>query len=188
MSLESFLRSNRSSQRSGSSQAGPSRAPTITHHAGSRRLAKSASLLSDTSREDSPAVINAQPKEYPEDLRLNSSIVFPIKWDNVWLNSKKLRPDQLSFRVKHLSQLRGNQSGSRVWRHGADLQYVEEDSSRVKLWLCKYCHGQGNQGAARVVNSYHHIVLHLQKEHRIDVSGNSNVELKPNKLRLPQDP
>jgi hypothetical protein len=137
-------------------------------------------------RESSPASSDAQSKEYPEDSRLNSGVVFPVEWDNLWLNGKKLRPDQLGFRVKHLSQLRGSRSISRVWRHGADLQYVEEDGSKVKLWLCKYCHGQGLRAATKAVNGYNYIVHHLQKEHRIDVTGTA--ELKPDNQRLLLDP
>jgi hypothetical protein len=92
---------------------------------------------------------------------------------------------RLGYRVKHASQLRGNRSLSLVWKHGADLAYTDNDGKLVRVWLCKLCHLLHAPGAAKVVDGYSHIITHLLKEHRIDLSTGG---LLPDSPRTPVDP
>jgi hypothetical protein len=190
MSMSNFLRIGQRNR--SNAAASSSAAPPVTHHAGSRRLEKSRSLLSQSSSlslegSATPGGFpDAQSKEYPADTRLNTGISFHIEWDNVWLGNKRLEPGQLGFRVKHLSNLRGGRKPSPVWRHGADLQYTDDAGTRKQIWLCKTCHGQGLRDAAKLINGYAHVNTHLLKEHRIDVSGNGN--LLPDAPRAPNNP
>jgi hypothetical protein len=170
-------RSSRSSQRlsqTGSSRAGPSQPaqpPPFGHHAGSRRLGKArASRLSSpsSSRESTPSQ-DAVTREFPGDNRLNHGLCFTIDWDNIYLGSKRLRPERLGYRVKHGSQLRGNREKSRIWRFGADLVYTKDDGTKVKVWLCERCHVKGDRSAAKSVDGYNHIVGHLLRVHQIVV-------------------
>lgn len=188
MSMHDFLQTGRvASRRNTQASSSASSSSRVTHHARSRRLEKSKSLLSLPSSQEglhAPSV-DGQSKEYPDDASVNTGAVFPIEWDNIWLGSKKLSPELLGYRVKHLSQMRGNRRPSPVWRHGAELLYTG-DGQRVKVWLCRLCHGQGLRGAAKIVDGYNHINAHLQKEHRIDIAGGGG--LLPDPSRPPANP
>ncbi|KAF1967522.1 hypothetical protein BU23DRAFT_573135 [Bimuria novae-zelandiae CBS 107.79] len=98
--------STRSTSQSQSSQSSRStQGSDVIHHARSRRLEKSRSLLSESSsRDSSPApVYDSHAREHPGDSLLNPGVVFPIEWDNIWLASKKLKAEELGYRVKHSS-------------------------------------------------------------------------------------
>ena len=189
--MRNFLTHRASTRSSSSSQSSQSthsiQGTDVVHHARSRRLEKSRSLLSDaSSRDSSPALIlDTHAREHPGEALLNPGVAFTIEWDNIWLPGQKLNPEHLGYRVKHASQVRGNRRPSAVSAHGADLLYTG-DGSRVKIWLCKICHSRGNRSAAKIVDGYNHINHHLRKEHRIDVSGNGG--LLPDSPRAPSDP
>ncbi|KAF1831019.1 hypothetical protein BDW02DRAFT_456123, partial [Decorospora gaudefroyi] len=79
---------------------------------------------------------------------------FEVNFEHVYLNSKRLTPAHLGYKVKHRSALKGRREGSPIWRYG--------------LWLCKDCHLARELNDAKVVSGTHHVTLHLQRVHRID--------------------
>ena len=172
--MERFLTSARHSRRIASSQASSSNSSqgpsTPSHHASSRRVAKSeAPVLSPTSSRSSSPAVNPITKEAP-DRHLNAGLVFAINWEGVYLGDRRLRADRLGYRVKRVTKIRGGHPTSPVWEHGAELQYIEEDGQRLKLWLCRRCHLRGVQAAAKLVNGYQHIERHLFSKHQINVT------------------
>jgi hypothetical protein len=72
-------------------------------------------------------------RDRPLGVELNAGIFFPIEWGNIWMGRQKLLEEKLGYRVKHASQLRGNRSLSRVWKHGADLAYTDKEGKLVRV-------------------------------------------------------
>jgi hypothetical protein len=93
---------------------------------------------------------------------------FEVNFEHVYLNSKRLTPARLGYKVKHKSALKGRREGSPIWRYGVELEYLNESGLTVNLWLCKDCHLARELNDAKVVSGTHHVTLHLQRVHRIN--------------------
>jgi hypothetical protein len=77
----------------------------------------------------------------------------------VYLNSKKLVPTRLGYKVR---------DPSLIWRYGVELEYLEDDmTSTTKLWLCKKCHLNREINDAKAICGNRHIVDHMKVVHRI---------------------
>ena len=127
--------SQRSTRSTVASIATPKSSPT-GHYAASRRAEKARRNPKPSSSPNPSEHIET--KEFPDDARLNSGVLFPINWDNIWLGNRKLPASKLSYRVRLLSQVSGNRRLSPIWKYGADLVFLDEGSSvsTQKIWLC----------------------------------------------------
>ena len=85
--------------------------------------------------------------------------------------------------MKHKSQLTGGRGISWIWKHGAELIYLDDEGIVLKLWLCRVCHSQKLRNDAKKCNSYHHIADHLSGVHRISKEG-----FMPDLPKLPSSP
>jgi hypothetical protein len=86
----------------------------------------------------------------------------------VYLNSKKLVPARLGYKVRHKAMFKGQRDPSLIWRYGVEQEYLEDDmTSTTKLWLCKKCHLNREINDAKAICGNRHIVDHMKVVHRI---------------------
>jgi hypothetical protein len=98
--------------------------------------------------------------------------VFDIDWNHIWRNpSERLVPYRIGYRVKWKGSLKGGRESSGIWKHGADLEYLELDNKTSRIWLCRVCHLQKVRSDAKTYNSTHYIAKHLLKAHHVSSSG-----------------
>jgi hypothetical protein len=72
--------------------------------------------------------------------------------------------------VRHISQLAGKRDTAPIWRHRMELEYLEDNMKKSRLWLCKRCHLSHVLNNVRRVNGTAFITKHMQKVYRIDPS------------------
>jgi hypothetical protein len=144
--------------------------PSIFHAAASRRLAQARATNSASPSPSSSALsaVGYGSQELPEG---DYSVVgerFKVDFEHVNCNGERLYGPRLSYRVKHKSQLKGACVLAPIWRYGVELSYLEDDGTRLKLWLCRQCHLSRKPNDTRAVNGTAHIAEHLKRVHRID--------------------
>jgi hypothetical protein len=94
---------------------------------------------------------------------------FEVDFHHVFLNSKKLVPARVGYKVRHKSMFKGLRDPSPIWRYGVELEYLEDDMTTIaRLWLCKKCHLNREVNDAKAVCGNRHIVTHMKVVHHID--------------------
>jgi hypothetical protein len=93
---------------------------------------------------------------------------FEVDFEHVYLNSKKLVAARLGYKVRHKSMFKGQRDPSPIWRYGVELEYLEDNMSTARLWLCKKCHLNCEVNDAKAICGNRHIVDHMKAVHRID--------------------
>jgi hypothetical protein len=104
---------------------------------------------------------------------------FEVNFKHMYLNSKRLTPARLRYKVKHKSALKGCQEGSLIWRYSVELEYLKESGLTVKLWLCKDCYLARELNDAKVVSGTYYMTLHLQRVHQINPKTSLLFEASP---------
>jgi hypothetical protein len=69
-----------------------------------------------------------------------------------------------------MSQLAGKRDTAPIWRHGIELEYLEDNMKKSRLWLCERCHLGHVLNNVRRVDGTAFITKHMQKVHGIDPS------------------
>ena len=64
----------------------------------------------------------------------------------------------MGYGVRHKSQLKGGRTVASFWKYGVELEYLENDGSYIKLFLCRACHLKCQPKDARVVNGTAHLI------------------------------
>jgi hypothetical protein len=64
----------------------------------------------------------------------------------------------------------GKRNTALIWRHGIELEYLEDNMKKLRLWLCERCHLSYVLNNVRRVNSTTFITKHMQKVYRINLS------------------
>ncbi|KAF2175880.1 hypothetical protein K469DRAFT_763015 [Zopfia rhizophila CBS 207.26] len=157
--MERYLRSQTSQASSASSSYRP------YHSAASKRLQKAAAALRSpspsSSRDSTP--LSRLAHEYPENDSQIVGVRFDIDWSHIYRRQSRLVPARVGYRVRHKSQLKGARKIASFWQYGVELQYLEDDGSYTRLWLCKACHLNRELDDCKAVDATHHIVNHLKK-------------------------
>src|SRR3954452_14619140 len=111
--MDRFVRTSQrlpTTQASSSDSSSKGKEPFTPYHAAAskqlalaRSLATSSSFSKDDLLSSSPGdvVVHSLPAE---DVL---GVEFEIDWDNIWLNNRRLPSQQVGYRVKHKSQLKG---------------------------------------------------------------------------------
>lgn len=172
--MDRFLTRSQASQASQSTQSTQvaSSSSGSYHYAGSRTAAVMAMTDSFGSVDDSlsdadTAEVSADPHVWPGDLRANGA-QFPIVWGRLWSGNRKLDPSRVGYKVKSKAQLLGKRRVASFWQYGAELEYLEDNGSKLTLFLCQICHEEKKNQCCWTYDGTTHIKRHLRKAHLLD--------------------
>jgi hypothetical protein len=147
--------------------AGPAIAAPIFHAAALKRLAKAHTKTASSLALSSPTVqLHAWPAEDTVFSVMGKK--FKGDFEHVYFNSKKLVAACLGYKVRHKSMFKGQRDPSPIWQYGVELEYLEDNMSTARLWLCKKCHLNCEVNNAKAICGDRHIVDHMKAVHRID--------------------
>jgi len=68
-----------------------------------------------------------------------------------------------------MSQLGGAREAASIWEHGLELEYLEDNMKKSRLWLCKLCYLDRMTNNVRRVDDTRFIKKHIEKVHGIDL-------------------
>jgi hypothetical protein len=113
-------------------------------------------------------------------------VKFDVDFQHVYRKGKRLQPSRLGYAVRYKAYLSGRRALSDIWRFGLQLQYIEDDNSITKLWLCKLCHQSRQTNDAMAINGTAHIQDHVRKVHSVDPSTGWRIPSTP--VPVPESP
>jgi hypothetical protein len=58
---------------------------------------------------------------------------FEVDFDHVYLNSKKLMPARLGYKVRHKRMFKSLRDPSLFWRYGVELEYLDNEMETLAL-------------------------------------------------------
>ena len=106
-----------------------------------RQSTASSPLLIDDDTEsgdqNNPSSAGISRKPPPADQ--NYGCIFPIDWDNLYLQKHGKLTGKYGYRVLYKRSISGKASISAIWQHGADL-FWDGLMGTKRLWLCRICH------------------------------------------------
>ncbi len=102
----------------------------------------------------------------------NYGYIFPIDWDNLYLQKHSKLTGKYGYRVLHKQLISGKASISPIWQHGADL-FWDGPMGIKRLWLYRICHLAQKPSSLLTINGNNHIIGHLRSKHNINVGPRS---------------
>lgn len=158
---------------------GESQAESSSSQSQSQSQSRSSSSTIEPLLLDSPADDDLTPShQYPTDnVHMVRGVLFEVDFQRVWCSDNLLESSRLGYAVRHRSQLKGGREAALIWKYGVELAYIDNNGSSLRLWLCQLCHANRSKNDAKKVNSYHHIIKHMRKAHKIDPTTGQQIKL-----------
>jgi hypothetical protein len=77
---------------------------------------------------------------------------------------------RLGYCARHLSTLIGGLDQASIWQHEMELEYEEDNRTKMRLWLCKRCYLSRVGNNTKKVDATTFIKRHMEKRHGINPS------------------